>query len=186
MRALAPRPALSRAGQGRLRYRSAMPRTLVAPTLLLAALAAPLAGCPDDDAAVFVEASIASPAAGVGKETLGTVLGGSFELALHLGPRASGPSQVSPGAFAIQSADQTQTLVPTLAISSVPSFPVDVGIDSDVVVQVSFGTGDGLLPADSYDEICAAGELVISGAIQDSLQDASTTVVSSPFLPDGC
>ena len=159
---------------------------MAAPTLLLAAMALPLAGCPDDDAAVFVEASIASPSATVEQETLGTVLGGGFELALHLGPRASGPSQVTPSAFTVQSADQTQTLVPTLGITATPSFPVEVGLDSDVVVQISFGTGDGLLPAATYDEVCNAGELVISGAIQDSLQEASTTVVSSPFLPDGC
>lgn len=163
-----------------------MARTMVWRTLLLAAMAAPLAGCPDDDAAVFVEASIASPSAVVEEETLGTVLGGSFALALHLGPRASGPSEVSPGAFTLQSADQTQTLVPTLAIAASPSFPVEVGLDSDVLVQITFGTGDGLLPAASYGEICGAGELVISGAIQDSLQEASTTAVSSPFLPDGC
>jgi hypothetical protein len=163
-----------------------MARLPKAPALLLAALAAPLSGCPDDDAAVFVEASIAGPAATVEQETLGTVLGGGFDLLLHLGPRASGPSEVSVGAFALQNADQSQTLVPTLSLSASPSFPVEVGIDSDVVVGASFGTGDGLLPAAAYDEICGAGELVISGAIQDSLQDGSTTVVSSPFLPDGC
>jgi hypothetical protein len=154
--------------------------------LALPVLALPLAGCPDDDAAVFVEASISSPAATVEQETLGTVLGGGFDLALHLGPRASGPSQVSVGAFALQNADQSLTLVPTLSLATTPSLPVEVGIDSDVLVGVTFGTGDGLLPVATYDEICAAGELVISGAVQDSLQDGSTPVVSSPFLPDGC
>ena len=130
-----------------------MSRLPFAPAAVLTVLSLPLAGCPDDDAAVFVEASIASPAATVEQETLGTVLGGGFDLALHLGPRATGPSQVSVGAFGLQNAEQSSTLVPTLSLAASPSFPVEVGIDSDVVVAVSFGTGDGLLPAQPYDEI---------------------------------
>src|SRR5690606_11817826 len=52
-------------------------------------------GCIDTDAAVFVEARIDGAAARVEQSALATGLSGSFRIHFHLGPRASGPSEVA-------------------------------------------------------------------------------------------
>src|SRR5262245_9680953 len=96
----------------------------MARSLYLVALAPLLAGCPDDDAAVFIEPTILAPSATVAAQTLGTSLTGAFELRLHLGPRASGASEVALGAFAIQSSDQQTTIVSPLEVVPDRSMPV--------------------------------------------------------------
>jgi hypothetical protein len=154
--------------------------------LLLAALAPWCAGCPDDDAAVFVEPSIASPQASVAAETLGTTLTGSFQLNLHLGPRASGPSEVGVGTFVMQSSDQQTTLVSPLQASTLVELPVTVDVDGDESLGFTFDTAATLLPAQTFGEICGANGVVISGVIEDSLQDGATPVVSQVFIPSGC
>ena len=159
-----------------------MPRS----TRVLAVLAPLWVGCADDDAAVFVEPSIAAPSATVGTQTLGTSLAGSFQLMLHLGPRASGPSEVGVGAFVVQSSDQQTTFVSPLEVTADRELPVTVELDSDVDVGFSFDTAADLLPTETAGELCGAGGLVISGAIEDSLQDGATPVVSEVFIPSGC
>jgi hypothetical protein len=156
------------------------------PAWIVAACGPLLAGCPDDDAAVFVEPSIQAPAATVGAETLGTSLAGSFQLSLHLGPRASDDSEVGVGAFTLQSSDQQTTFVSPLEVTADRELPVTVAVDSDVTVGFSFDTGADLLPADVAADLCGAGGLVISGVIEDSLQDGATPVVSPVFIPSGC
>jgi len=77
-------------------------------TIALAALALTAgAGGVDADAVVFVEPAISGPSAAVTGGALGTQLTGSFRLDLHLGPRASGASQVSIRSFEITDAAQT-------------------------------------------------------------------------------
>jgi hypothetical protein len=155
-------------------------RSRAARAVAIAALAAS-AGC-NFDTAVFVDPEIETPAVTVGKEALGTSLKGSFTLTLHLGARASGPSQVTLGAFSLKSADQTTAYVENLPIQASPAGSIGVAEDSDQTVQITIDTGTGLLPASAHDAICA-GQVVVTGVIEDSLATSPTTVASNPFAP---
>ncbi|MFT3774406.1 MAG: hypothetical protein QM820_54295 [Minicystis sp.] len=155
--------------------------------LFLMAAAPLLAGCPNTDTAVFVEPSVASPTLTVAGSALGASVSGGFTLSLHLGARASGPSAVSLGQFAIQDATQTADIVSPLTLDSgSTSLPVTVEPDSDVQVALTFDTGAKLLPADVKDKLCAAAGVVITGTLQDSLQDTSTPVDSAVIHASGC
>lgn len=149
--------------------------------LLAAAALAVGTGCIDTDATVFVDASIASPSAAVTAATLGTQLSGGFQLQLHLGPRASGPSEVTLRSFEINNAAQTTAIIsPLEAVTSV-SLPIKVDLDSDVSVPFTFDTGADLLPSEVQAPLCDPGGLRITGTIQDSLQDGATPVASEIF-----
>lgn len=151
--------------------------------LLLFALA--LAGCPNTDPAVFVDAGIVAPSATVTENALGVALTGGFQLSLHLGARASDASQVSVESFAILSADQSSEIVSPLpaTASGGVTFPVTVEPDSDELVPFTFENPDALLPAEKAAELCGAGGLRIKVVIGDSLQGGSTPVVSDVFQP---
>ena len=154
------------------------------PFLLLGLAAASLsavAGCVDTDPTVFVDATIRDPAAQVSAVALGTQLTGSFSLSLALGPRASGASQVTLQGFSITDADQSTTIVDALpAVTSTP-LPVEVAPDETVTLTLTFDSGADLLPAEAEAALCEAAGLRITGAIQDSLQDGATPVVSELF-----
>lgn len=152
--------------------------------LVAAALAAGT-GCIDDDAAVFVDASIAAPSAAVTGGALGTELTGGFQLALHLGPRASGASQVSVRSFEITSADQSTSIVAPLEAVAGTALPVVVEPDADVTVAFTFDTGADLLPAEAQDGLCDPAGIRVVGTIEDSLQDGATPVASEVFVA-GC
>ncbi|MBW2524441.1 MAG: hypothetical protein JRI23_09710 [Deltaproteobacteria bacterium] len=145
-----------------------------------------LVGCIDTDPAVFVEAGIENAQATVAQETLATTIEGSFDVALHLGPRASGPADVGLGRVSVLSGDQASTLVDVLAVEPSPPFPVTVPVDGDVRVAVSFAAADNLLEADDYDALCAAGAAVVSAALDDSLRGGTISAVSVPFVLAGC
>jgi hypothetical protein len=164
------------------RYHPAMYRLLSA--LVFGAL---VAGCDvDTDAVVFVDPSISAPSATVDGSTLGTSLSGGFGLELHLGPRASGASQVTIGQFSIQGSDQKTTIVSPLEVTADKSFPVTVDVDSDVDVAFTFDTGAKLLEKEKAAELCPADGIIVSGVIQDSLQDGATPVYSAAFHASGC
>jgi hypothetical protein len=150
--------------------------------LLLAVLSI---ACVNTDAAVFVDPSVANPAATVTAVTLGTDVTGSFDLKLHLGPRATGPSKVSldMGIFTILDAQQNGALVSPLPVVTTTTFPVNVDLDSDVTATFTFDTGAKQLPAAM---LCDPAGVVIGGAIQDSLQDRATPFASAAFHPAGC
>ncbi len=154
-----------------------------APFIALVALS--VAGCIDTDTAVFVDATIDNPSLTVTEETLGAALGGSFELTLHLGARASGPSSVSYQSFSLAKEDGT-VIVESLPVSASQPAPVEVepgGTDS--VVTFTIDTGADLLDAAIKDQICA-GSVVVMGVIDDSLATSATPVESEPFSPSGC
>ena len=151
----------------------------------LAALAATLLGCPNTDPAVFVDAGIEGASVSLSPQALGVSLSGGFRLRLHLGARAAGPSEVSFGSFALQSADQSETFVPALPLEASQPSPVDVEPDETIFVEFTIGTGAGLLDAALVDRICA-GQVVVSGVVEDSLRGASATAVSAPVTPSGC
>ncbi|WP_437687952.1 hypothetical protein [Sorangium sp. So ce176] len=149
-----------------------------------ATLAAAVSGCIDTDAAVFVEPAIAAPEATVSASALGTSLEARFTLELHLGPRASGPSRVAVRSFEIASADQKTSIVAPLPVETATSLPVEVAPGSDVTVAFTVDTsaGGGTLPGDAAAALCAAEGIRITGAIEDSLEDGATPVVSEVFL----
>ncbi len=152
--------------------------------LALFALAAPLAGCPNTDTAVFVDPTLDMPAATVTANALGTgITGGSFHLKLHLGARASGPSTVTLGAFSVTDATKTNTVVPQLDVASTTVFPVTVEPDSDVDADFTFETGSKLLPADVGPKLCDPAGVVIHGTIDDALLGTSTPMDSPVFKP---
>jgi hypothetical protein len=155
-----------------------------AAALGLAALT--LVGCIDTDAAVFVEPTIAQPSAQVTSGLLGVSATGSFELSLHLGPRASGESQVSLEAFSIQSADETATILDPLPLAETTERSLAVQPDSTKTMVLSFDTGANLLAAEVRAQLCAPGGVRIKGVIDDALKGGPTPVVSAPFSPAGC
>lgn len=144
------------------------------------------AGCIDTDAAVFVEASISEPATTVTSNSLGTYVGGSCQVSFHLGPRASGPSEVSLRTFTLMSADQTSEVAPSLKVTTAPDFPVTVDVDSDVGVGVSYAEQDNPQPAAALDQLCNGAGIVIVGTFDDSLRGGSITAVSAPYSAAGC
>lgn len=151
-----------------------------------AALTFALASCIDTDAAVFVEGSVTGPALTVQSGALVTSVGGSFTIALHLGPRASGPSDVSLTKVSVADAARTVELIASLGVRTTPDFPVTVPVDGDVLVNAIAAAEDNLLEEGAAEEICEAGPLVIVGVLDGGLRGGSITVVSEPFQPSGC
>lgn len=157
----------------------------VLPSTLLALVGT--VGCiGDDEAVVFVDPSIVNPSASVSEVALGVSISGSFQLTLNLGPRASGPSKVSLGAFSIRSADETKSIGDPLEVTSSTVFPVEVPVDGDVMVDFTFGTGAKTWLPDTKADLCIPGGIRIAGQIQDSLQSGQTPVESAVFQPSGC
>ncbi|AKT43985.1 hypothetical protein [Chondromyces crocatus] len=153
-----------------------MARSCLLPLLAAASLCA-AAGCVDTDPTVFVDASIVAPELALERVALGVSLQGTFALDLHLGPRASGTSEVSLNSFSITNADQSTTLVASLPAS--PANPVEVDPGEDVRVELRFATDPGTLSAE--DALCTPNGIRITGTIQDSLQDGQTPVASPTF-----
>ena len=159
------------------------------PYLLLAsilALPAALTGCINTDAAVFVEPTIESPTATVQSGVLGLTIYGNFTLKLHLGPRASGPSQVTLGAFSILDAKQSAAITPIELGSPSTQFPVNIGVDSDISPSIDFDLGNKTLPAGDKAKLCDPAGVVIGATIQDSLLGGSTPFFSAIVHPAGC
>jgi hypothetical protein len=152
----------------------------LAPIVLFAPL---LLGCPNTDAAVFVDPSIVSPSLTAGKSVLQSgITGGGFTLELHLGPRASGPSTVTLGEFSVMDAHEMNTFVPALKVQDTDSAwatgKATVQLDSTLTTAFT-------LPMQTVDitQICSAGMVVIAGTIDDSLQGRQEPVYSAPFPP---
>src|SRR4051812_12163162 len=109
-------------------YPPAVRAPILSAGLLLAGLST---ACVNTDAAVFVDPSVTKAEATVSGGALGVGLKGSFDLGLHLGPRASGPSKVTPGTFTILDAKQMGSIVSPLPVLTMSMFPVTVDLDSD-------------------------------------------------------
>jgi hypothetical protein len=154
--------------------------------VLLPALLGAGTGCVNTDPTVFVDASLADGTVTVAKGPLVSTVAGSFTIDFHLGPRAADTAEVSLGALSLVNADRSTTFVPSLAVVTAPAFPVRVELDSDVVVTVSFSAQDNQLQTATYDAICGAGSVVISGAFEDSLRGTTSTMASGAITPGGC
>jgi hypothetical protein len=150
--------------------------------LALALVVGAVGGCIDTDAAVFVEVAIGAPSLSVQQSSLVTALSGSFEVLLHLGPRASGPSQVKLVSFAVTDSSGNDVVAP-LAGEASPPFPVSVDVDSDVTVAVAVNGQE--LAADAVTDLCA-GPVTIVATLDDSLRGAIVAGSSAPVVPAGC
>lgn len=153
-------------------------RAFAAPVLVLLPL---LSSC-NTDAAVFVDPDVEEPAVTVTKAALGTSLTGTFTLTLHLSARASGPSNVTVGAFSLKKTDGTTVLVDNLPYAADTPNPVAVAEDSTTTVKITIDSGSKLLDAAVHDALCA-GDVILAGVIEDSLLTTSTPVESDPFTP---
>jgi hypothetical protein len=158
-----------------------MQRRIIA---LAACLGLLTAGCPNTDAAVFVEASIEGMEATVEQSSLTTGIGGSFTLVLHLGPRADDASAIDINQLSFTNADRTTTVLEPLKFSTDSTLPVQVGIDSDVRVNVTFvpDGADGNL-VDSSDMLCDPAGIAVAGSLSASLRGSNIPVHSLPFQP---
>jgi hypothetical protein len=152
--------------------------------LLLSTVA--LLGCPNTDAAVFVAPSLAAPQAAVKSEGFGLSLTGAVTLNLHLGARASGPSEVDIGQFELMDAEQKGAIVTPLPVQAETSFPVEVVPDKDVSIRFTFDSGKTPLDEELEDELCDPKGVVVKGVIEDSLLDQPTPVFSGVFHVSGC
>ncbi len=153
---------------------------------LLACLPLGVIGCPDTDAAVFVELSMDNPSLVVESSALATAVSGTFDLRLHLGPRATDPSEVTLGSLSITNHDQTSTIIAPLAAVAAPDDPWTVNIDSDVNVHFTIDALDNEVEVSAVDALCDPNGILISGAFDDSLEDALKSVTSRVFSPTGC
>jgi len=146
-----------------------------------------LCGCINTDEAIFVEASIRDGSGSIETSSLSTGFSGSFAVDLHLGLRASGPSDVQLGGFSVQTADRLTTIVQVLKTTSQPAFPVFVTpSDDDLPVQVSFAATDNLLDNTAQEDLCAPEGVLIVGALQGSLRGSTISPASLPFQVSGC
>jgi hypothetical protein len=159
------------------------PVVLFAPTLL---------GCPNTDAAVFVDASVTSPSLTLGKipPLVSGITSGGFTLDLHLGARASGPSTSTLDAFSVMDSSHTNTLVPSLAVMAsgggYATGSTVVEPNSDNITSFTIPMKQ-LMPSD-LTALCTAGDVVIAGGVTDSLMGGTTPTpaYSPPFKPTGC
>ncbi len=145
-----------------------------------------LASCVNTDAAVFVEPSIEKPTAAVAGSALGVTISGNFNLKLHLGARASGPSEVSLGAFGILDAKQSAEITSIQLGASAIQFPDTVEPDVDALATFPFDLGSKTLPVDTRAKLCDPAGVIIRGTIQDSLLGGSTPFFSPIVHPTGC
>lgn len=155
---------------------------------LLPLLALPifLAACVNPDQSIFIEPAIKNATAFVGTHPLGTSIKGEFTLNLHLGPRASGSSQVTLGAFSILDSGQTAAITSVQIEATATEFPVTVDLDSFSFVALTFNLGNKLLPIEAKGQLCDPTGVIISGTIQDSLLGGSTSFFSKIVHPTGC
>lgn len=155
---------------------------------LLPLLALPLflTACVSTDPTVFVDASLESATVAVQGGSLGATVTGELVLQLHLGPRASGPSQVSLGGFTILDAGQKAEITAIVLGASSTEFPVTVDLDSDVSATLPYTLGSKTVPAETQAKLCDPAGVVVRGTIQDSLLGGSTPFFSAVVHPTGC
>lgn len=144
-----------------------------------------LGGC-DLDAAVFVEPTITSSSVMVTPSGLVTGLSGGLELELHLGSRASGPSDVTLQSVSLTNVDRSITVVDAVGALPDPPFPITVEVDSDQLVSLTVSSDENQLEAAAVDTLCGSGDLVYVVILDDALRGGTVTADSEPVTPTGC
>jgi hypothetical protein len=144
-------------------------------SLLLWAMPLLFLGCSAKDA-VSLSVDISQSALTVSNGTFGGSLSGTFQVALTVGPEASGSSTVTEQSFALQTESGT-SLVDVLMVNSDTAFPLVVGKGETKTVTFT-------IPPSSIDHDAAcAGQLKILGSFGDSLNGATESAQSDPITP---
>jgi len=159
------------------------------PLAIVAALAFPLAGCPNTDPAVFIDPTISSPSLTVGMPSVLVtgITSGGFTLDLHLGARAAGPDTVKLGEFSLLNGSMSDTFVPSLQVNAGSGYTNGSAVvdqNSDLVTAFTLSTQE--LSSSTSSAICGAGGVVFEGSIDDSLKGTTVPVYSDIFQPSGC
>lgn len=137
------------------------------------------------DTAIFVDGTLLAPSLSVESVLLGTKLGGGFDLDLHLGARASGPSTTSVLSFSLVDAAGVGLVDPLAVVADGPV--QNLTIEPDTTTTIAFTvSGDDLVPSETVDAICGAGTVQFRGTFSDSLASAPTPLASDLFAPTGC
>ena len=159
------------------RYGSGMRPWITALALALGSVAL---GC-GDKSAVSLSVSVANASVSADTGTLGSTLGGGFQLDFELGPEASGATTVTLGDFSLQSASGTAIVDPLQVDAGSTSFPLK--IDKGGSQNVSFTiTSKALLTQAQHDAICG-GQVVIVGSGMDSLKGGTDSLRSVAITP---
>lgn len=166
------------------------PYTVMRSALLLSVLAAIVCcaalGCINTDAAVFVEADLTEPQIEVRDSSLAVGLEGKATLKLHLGPRASGPSEVSLLGVSLLGENARSVLVESIAVRSEPSFPITVQLDDDRSAVLYIDGPNNVLSTDVKTTLCGAAAVVLQVVLDDGLRGATMIATSGPFGLSGC
>jgi len=153
-----------------------------------------LSSCASKEA-VSISGSIGNVAVTVAEGALVTTMEGHFDVSLELGARASGGTDVTFSEFSlVRASDRTPVLArDKLSVIASTSGPIHLEPGGKAVVGYQIGDlRNGMVaPAEidkaDYASVCGAGQLVITGTMQDTASGASSTPLSSPpFTPSGC
>jgi hypothetical protein len=112
---------------------------------------------------------------------LGATLSGGFELKFELGPEASGPTTVTLGSFALQTATGSALFDPLTFDAGNTVFPLVVSQGGKRTVTFTLSSTKLLTP-DERDALCA-GPVQIVGSVMDSLSGGTDAVTSGPITP---
>jgi hypothetical protein len=134
-----------------------------------------------DKSAVSLTVDIEQAAVTAQSGLLGSTLGGGFQLEFALGPEASGPTTVTLGSFALQTASGSPLVDPVLVDSGATSFPLVVSKGAEQTVTFTLSSTAQLTQAD-HDALCA-GQVVIVGSVMDSLKGGTDPVRSALITP---
>ena len=156
-----------------------MLRTALLPLLLVA-----VAGC-GDKSAVSLTAKLGEASVSVEELTLGPRLLGSFDLFLELGPEAPESTTVTVDAFGLLAAGDLSTIVQPLDATPSTELPLELAKGDRTTIIFTLND-QKFITSEQKDAICA-GEVVIKGAVSDTLsRDKVTPVSSQKVTPGGC
>jgi hypothetical protein len=142
-----------------------------------------IAAC-NTDPAVFVDAEVVQPTLAVDPGVLGASVSGGFVLSLHLGARASGPSEVTLGALSVVDASGNVVYEP---LPATPSESSPITVEPDSTVEITFAVDSGAEPvSDAVLQALCAGNVAIRVVLEDSLESGSSPIDSEPFAVVGC
>ena len=130
-----------------------------------------------DKSAVSLSAQVNQANVTVTSTALVTTTSGGFELLLELGPEASGPTTVTLGNFALQTAAGSPLIDPLPVDPGSTTFPLVVNKGGSQTAMFSFTSSKG-----DHDAICA-GQVIIVGSVMDSLKGGTDPLSSPPFTP---
>jgi len=147
-------------------------------------LAVGLGGCGSKDS-ISLSASVGNVALTVEDKALGTVLSGSFELYLEVGPEADGSAEVEPQSLSLVKASDQSTLVGALdAAPQGATFPMTIGKGDSKTVTYLLDTTKTLVIGKA--DICA-GQVQVVGTVKSSLNGGETIPFrSGPVTVTGC